>query len=277
MRSSMFLSHKQGFTLVELSIVLVIIGLLAGGILAGRDLIHAAEIQKQIRQVQEYQLAFNTFLLKYKCIPGDCPNATEYFGNNDPGGHPIYDGDGNGLIDTELAKPFDPDDDNRWSQSYEMNGVFQQLSLASFISFRPERPSGIRVGRDLPVVVLNNKASFFISASYNFIGLSAEGVQGATPDELTSHKKGNNAMYMLACDVGNHDEIGYWNDSCATFLAHDMYLIDLKVDDGKALSGNLLGFGGDDYFGGGNLDCLVNEQYKPINTTTECQAVVVLN
>ena len=48
---------KRGFTLIELSIVLVIIGLIVGGILVGQDLINAAAIRAQIAQVEKYQTA----------------------------------------------------------------------------------------------------------------------------------------------------------------------------------------------------------------------------
>lgn len=67
--------HKWGFTLIELSIVLVIIGLLVGGVLVGRDLIEAGQLRTQIAQIEEYTTATHTFRLKYNCLPGDCRNA----------------------------------------------------------------------------------------------------------------------------------------------------------------------------------------------------------
>lgn len=66
---------KNGFTLIELSIVLVIIGLLVGGVLVGRDLIEMAGARSQLGQVERIQLAVTTFKLKYNCMPGDCKNA----------------------------------------------------------------------------------------------------------------------------------------------------------------------------------------------------------
>jgi len=62
---------KNGFTLVELSIVLVIIGLLIGGILVGQSLIDSAKLQSFVRQMQQYDAALLTFYTKYKSIPGD--------------------------------------------------------------------------------------------------------------------------------------------------------------------------------------------------------------
>jgi prepilin-type N-terminal cleavage/methylation domain-containing protein len=68
---------QKGFTLVELAIVLVIIGLIVSGVLVGQDLIKAAELRSTLRQHQEFQLAVNTFIGKYNGIPGDI-NGTKY-------------------------------------------------------------------------------------------------------------------------------------------------------------------------------------------------------
>lgn len=62
---------KRGFTLVELSIVLVIIGLLIGGILASQSMITTAKMARAIKQVSEYEIAINNFKSKYGTIPGD--------------------------------------------------------------------------------------------------------------------------------------------------------------------------------------------------------------
>jgi prepilin-type N-terminal cleavage/methylation domain-containing protein len=69
-------SGIRGFTLVELSIVLVVVGLAIGGVLVGKDLIRAAEYRKFHSQIESYQLASNTFRVKYNAVPGDMPNAT---------------------------------------------------------------------------------------------------------------------------------------------------------------------------------------------------------
>lgn len=70
--------HQDGFTLIELSIVLVIISLLVGGVLVGNDLIEAAKLRKDQSLIQEYDTAANTFRLKYNYLPGDLPNAATF-------------------------------------------------------------------------------------------------------------------------------------------------------------------------------------------------------
>jgi prepilin-type N-terminal cleavage/methylation domain-containing protein len=65
---------KKGFTLVELSIVLVIIGMLTGGILVAQSLIENAKIKSIVRTFEQYGIAVNTFKAKYKTLPGDSPS-----------------------------------------------------------------------------------------------------------------------------------------------------------------------------------------------------------
>lgn len=73
-------SHKSGFTLVELAIVLVIIGLLVGGVLVGQDLIKQAEIRSVVDYTAKTNAAVNTFRSKYGGYPGDliATRATQF-------------------------------------------------------------------------------------------------------------------------------------------------------------------------------------------------------
>jgi prepilin-type N-terminal cleavage/methylation domain-containing protein len=92
------MKDNSGFTLIELSIVLVIIGLIIGGILVGQDLIKSAEIRATITQLEKYNTAANTFRVKYGYLPGDipAPYATQFgFGGRGSG---AGQGDGNGVI-----------------------------------------------------------------------------------------------------------------------------------------------------------------------------------
>lgn len=70
---------KRGFSLVELSIVLVILGLLTGGILAGQSLIRASELRAVTTEAQRYITVTQAFRDKYFSIPGDFPDATRFW------------------------------------------------------------------------------------------------------------------------------------------------------------------------------------------------------
>ncbi len=123
-----------GFTLIELSIVLVIIALIVGGVLAGKELIAAAKMRKVMAQVDGINAAVNSFRSKYNCIPGDCTTATNFFPATSlvsqgtcvqqPGdGTTTCNGDGNGFIRGAYGSA------NYW----EMHHLFVQLSLAGLI------------------------------------------------------------------------------------------------------------------------------------------------
>ena len=89
---------KNGFTLVELSIVLVIIGLLVGGILVGQSLIESAQIKAQVRQFQQYDIALQNFYQKFRHIPGDAPYSfgTKVYPDS-------FNGWGNGWIEGNVG------------------------------------------------------------------------------------------------------------------------------------------------------------------------------
>lgn len=92
---------SSGFTLLELSIVLVIIGLIIGGVLVGQDLIRSSEICATISQYEKYNSSVNTFRVKYNGILGDIRRSeAAEFGLFDLTAASIVGyGDGNGLIE----------------------------------------------------------------------------------------------------------------------------------------------------------------------------------
>lgn len=70
---------QSGFSLVELSIALVILGLLTGGILAGQSLIRASELRAVSTEYNRYVTATQTFRDKYFALPGDMANAESFW------------------------------------------------------------------------------------------------------------------------------------------------------------------------------------------------------
>lgn len=99
-----FRKHPQlGFTLIEISIVLIVIGLIVGGVLVGRDLISATAVRAQISQIEKYQTSVNTFRGKYGYLPGDI-RATEaaLFGFAARGVNPGQ-GDGNSVLEGTIT------------------------------------------------------------------------------------------------------------------------------------------------------------------------------
>src|SRR5712691_9436670 len=87
--------RQQGFTLVEIAIVLVIIGLLLGGILKGQEMITQAKIKNVIADFSGVSAAYHGYQDRYRAIPGDDPNALTRWASLTPAPVP---GDGNGIV-----------------------------------------------------------------------------------------------------------------------------------------------------------------------------------
>src|SRR5690242_12333924 len=68
----------QGFTLVEIAIVLVIIGLLLGGILKGQEMITQAKIKSVIADMSGVSAAMYGYQDRYRALPGDDKNGTRW-------------------------------------------------------------------------------------------------------------------------------------------------------------------------------------------------------
>ena len=108
---------REGFTLVELAIVLVIIGIILGAILKGQELIKNAKVKRAISQIKEVEAAVYTYYDKYNAFPGDDPNAADRWSST-------ASGNGNGYIDGGYCN----------TQNEESCLVWQHLRLADILS-----------------------------------------------------------------------------------------------------------------------------------------------
>lgn len=105
---------QNGFTLIEIAIVLVIIGLLLGGVLKGQELITSARVRNLISQQDGTKAAYFGFLDRYRALPGDYSQAT----TNIPNCASCQNGDNNGQI-SGAAEPI---------------SAWEHLSKAGFIT-----------------------------------------------------------------------------------------------------------------------------------------------
>jgi prepilin-type N-terminal cleavage/methylation domain-containing protein len=87
---------QSGFTLIEIAIVLVIIGLLLGGVLKGQELITSARVRNVISQQDGIKAAFFGFQDRYRALPGDYPGVQA--NANIPNVAAILGGNGDGQI-----------------------------------------------------------------------------------------------------------------------------------------------------------------------------------
>jgi prepilin-type N-terminal cleavage/methylation domain-containing protein len=90
---------SKGFTLIEIAIVLVIIGLLLGGVLKGQELITGARVRNLISQQDGIKAAFFGFQDRFRALPGDYATAATNINNVS------QNGNGNGRIENNAAAP----------------------------------------------------------------------------------------------------------------------------------------------------------------------------
>ena len=215
-------SHRSAFSLVELSIVLVILGLLTGGILTGQNLIRAAELRSVTTEFREYQSAIMTFRDKYFALPGDMKNATDFWGamtncaaaSPSGTGTQTCNGDGDGQIFKAAAA----------SQTGEMFGIWQQLANAGLIegSYTGIAGSGgaghALVGENIPISKFNQGGWL----AYYF----------GTSTGWFSSVKSNKLI------IGGQHATG-WSVT-PIFSPEEIWNIDQKMDDGKPGSGKVM-------------------------------------
>ena len=113
-------NRQSGFTLIEIAIVLVIIGLLLGGVLKGQELITGARVRNLIQQQDGVKAAYFGFLDRFRALPGDYANATTTITNvQATAACNNGNGDGDGQIE---------------AANQEMTLAWEHLSKAGFIN-----------------------------------------------------------------------------------------------------------------------------------------------
>ncbi len=216
---------RRGFSLVELSIVLVILGLLTGGILAGQSLIHAAELRAVVTEQSRFVTALRSFHDKYMGIPGDLRTATRFWGDDntncpDPavtnGSPGTCNGNGNGQVVSGSSN----------DATAEMFQFWKQLALAGLIEGTYSGLAGSANGAH--AVIGNSPQSRMNLAMWGTY------YTGQFPGSITNYQ----------AEYGNHIMLG---EPTATgvpmgiaFIPEDAWNIDTKLDDGKPGTGIMI-------------------------------------
>lgn len=212
--------QHRGFSLVELSIVLVILGLLTGGILAGQSLIRAAELRSVVSEYQRWATASQTFRDKYFAIPGDMSNATAFWGASVacPGtagtGTQTCNGNGNGILD------FCPST----NQYCEMYTYWQHLANAGLIEGSYTGRTGtLGAYETLPTNAPRSK----LSNGLWYISNDSTSGGALFPIAVARHN------YRIGMQAA-----GYYPAN-GIMMPEELWNIDTKLDDGKPGTGTI--------------------------------------
>lgn len=237
-----FWASSLGFTLIELSMVLVIIGFLAGAVVVGKDLIKASEIRAQVSQMEKLNTAVTTFRIKYNGLPGDLLYTTaSAFGFFSSSFAPaIGNGDGNDVLEQAAAGGCGGSAaSNCFTGEYLI--FFRHLSDANLIE-----------GSYSPVGVMDLTARFITTAGLipaNTATLISQRIPPAKIGHgayitVNSYNQSNYFTLLglgALCNSGFHSA----NSDCSTndalnpLSAQEASKIDDKIDNGKPNSGKI--------------------------------------
>ena len=254
-------SQYSGFTLVELSIALVIIGLIVGGILTGHQLILAAEQRRVISEFQGYVTAVNTFKARFNAIPGDMLRAEDWWGSMTNCGVASPSGNGeqtrNGNGDRQLWEANNP------SETGEIFTFWQQLVNAELISGYYTGISGPASSWD---VVLGENSPR--TGDYGW----STGTWSNIPSTDPCCYQINYGNFLL---VGN-EVTGTWNQD--PFLSPESAQnIDEKIDDGLPARGKVIALFWNDQCAaatdGGHADDDFGATYKILDDSIQCSLI----
>ena len=214
----------RAFSLVELSIVLVILGLLVGGVLSGQSLIRASELRAATAEYQRYYTAAQAFRDKYFAIPGDFNNAQAFWGQSTACGGASATGTCNGNGDGQIGQP------GGAAATGENFQFWRQLAFAGLVEGNYTGVSGPASASDV-VIGTNTPKSKMSNSGWS--ALYSDNSGGATPN-IYKIKEGN--MFIFGAQ-----STGNWNGG-ANMKPEELWNIDTKIDDGLPGSGKLIAY-----------------------------------
>ena len=139
------MKKQVGFTLIELAIVLVIIGLLLGGVLKGQELINSAKVKNMITDFKNTQVYIYGYQDKFKALPGDDAAAAANITGATTATTPATS-QGNALIQGEWNSVTNTDESFLFWQHVRLAGLAPGPTAVGDANYQPRNADGGRIG-----------------------------------------------------------------------------------------------------------------------------------
>ena len=263
MRPTEHSSSSEGFTLIELAIGLVIIGLIIGGIMGGQAMIRGSELRSIITEKKNFEAAIGLFAGKYRGLPGDLVDATSYWGS----AHSVHatckstasatkatcNGNGDGI--TAHCSSSAP-------QAYEMFLIWKHLANAGMIS---GTYSGIHGPGSLndSIAGVNVPKPRYPAGGWEISHMDTGDATCNAGYQPTAVTRDRNVLIFGAKRLNNQYE-------GPLLSAYDAKDIDEKMDDGRPRSGKAHNIPGH------SVLCASGADYRIANKGTNCSFVFLL-
>ncbi len=145
--------QQSGFTLVEIAIVLVIIGLLLGGVLKGQELINSAKVTGLSQDFTRIQTALYGYQSRYRAIPGDHPTADTAINGATKALTPAGLV-GNGRIDGLWNSTTGTDESVLFWQHVRLAGFLSGPTTPTAVDYAPKNAVGLEMGISSDTIIL---------------------------------------------------------------------------------------------------------------------------
>lgn len=184
MRPRQFARRQSGFTLIEIAIVLVIIGLLLGGILKGQELINSARVKNLASDFRNVPVFIYGYQDRFKALPGDDIAAAAHVGTTSvtPGA-----GDGDGVIEGSWDSPNEatPKETYLFWQHVRLAGLAPGSTTLAATDYQPRNAAGGIIGVQSTAPFTGMTGTYFI-CSGSILGRHAKQLDVQVDDGNTA-------------------------------------------------------------------------------------------